>query len=316
VTTTDFGQALEVLTEAYGEHSPRLIGDPARFVLDATTVDLGAAAVGRFTCGSEVEVALPPFPTMVLIGEVVHGGFGLSDGRWDLLHRPGDVYCVPLHKGHISHCLDMTQRLVRLEPGPLASFAAALTDTAPETFRFDAISPIGPLEARYWRLTLDYVTTHLLPYDHLMALPLARAQTVHTLSTAALVVFPNSALDAATDPGRRSAGHAAPTVVRRAMDYIDLHAGEPVALGDVAAAAHSSARALQAAFRRNRDQTPGEYLRQVRLCRAHRDLQAGDPARGDTVAAIAARWGFTNPGRFARIYRQTYGHPPSDTLRQ
>ena len=43
------------------------------------------------------------------------------------------------------------------------------------------------------------------------------------------------------------------------------------------------------------------YLRRVRLDRAHRDLQAANPAV-DTVTAIAVRWGFTHAGRFSVAY--------------
>jgi hypothetical protein len=32
----------------------------------------------------------------------------------------------------------------------------------------------------------------------------------------------------------------------------------------------------------------------------------GDPALGDTVAAIAARWGFAHVGRFGTTYRQAH----------
>ncbi|WP_372460725.1 helix-turn-helix domain-containing protein [Actinomycetospora endophytica] len=48
---------------------------------------------------------------------------------------------------------------------------------------------------------------------------------------------------------------------------------------------------------------------------AHRDLEAADPTRGDTVGAIAARWGFAHPGRFAIDYRRSYGRSPGETLR-
>lgn len=40
----------------------------------------------------------------------------------------------------------------------------------------------------------------------------------------------------------------------------------------------------------------------------------GNPTTGATVAAIAARWGFTG-SRFSRHYHATYGEPPSRTLR-
>jgi AraC-like DNA-binding protein len=52
----------------------------------------------------------------------------------------------------------------------------------------------------------------------------------------------------------------------------------------------------------------------VRLDRAHHDLLTTNPSRGDTVTAIAARWGFYNSSRFAARYRHTYGVTPRDTL--
>ena len=61
---------------------------------------------------------------------------------------------------------------------------------------------------------------------------------------------------------------------------------------------------------------PPDRLRRVRLEGAHRDLVTGDPTTGDTVAAIAARWGFAKAGRFSTVYAAAYGQPPSQTLRQ
>ncbi|MGC4792182.1 helix-turn-helix transcriptional regulator [Micromonospora sp. DT178] len=63
------------------------------------------------------------------------------------------------------------------------------------------------------------------------------------------------------------------------------------------------------------DTTPMRYVRQIRLERAHRDLQAADPSTGVTVTMIARRWGFTHLGRFSTDYRAAYGSSPSHTLR-
>ncbi len=104
-------------------------------------------------------------------------------------------------------------------------------------------------------------------------------------------------------------------MLRRAVQFIDAHADHPIGLGEIAAAARIGVRGLQHAFRRYRGTTPLGYLTRVRLDRAHRALQTADPTRGDTVAAIAARWGFSNPGRFSVLYRHHYGHPPGHTLR-
>ena len=44
--------------------------------------------------------------------------------------------------------------------------------------------------------------------------------------------------------------------------------------------------------------------------RAHHDLQNAEPGNS-SVAALAARWGFTHLGRFAVEYRRRYGVPES-----
>jgi len=104
----------------------------------------------------------------------------------------------------------------------------------------------------------------------------------------------------------------APRLVRQAEDYLLAHIDRPVTLEDVAEAVGVSARALQYAFRRFRDTTPMAFLRNARLARAHRDLQAARP--GSTVTEIATRWGFTHFGRFAETYRARFGCTPRQTL--
>jgi transcriptional regulator GlxA family with amidase domain len=57
-----------------------------------------------------------------------------------------------------------------------------------------------------------------------------------------------------------------------------------------------------------------EYLRTVRMERAHRQLVDADPTT-TTVQTVAAQWGFAHTGRFSALYRRSYGRNPSDTLR-
>jgi AraC-like DNA-binding protein len=53
-----------------------------------------------------------------------------------------------------------------------------------------------------------------------------------------------------------------------------------------------------------------DWIRRRRLERCRRDLL--DPAlRAEPVAAVAARWGLTNPAHFGRLFRDAYGVPPS-----
>ncbi|WP_081314539.1 helix-turn-helix domain-containing protein [Rhodococcus pyridinivorans] len=105
---------------------------------------------------------------------------------------------------------------------------------------------------------------------------------------------------------------SAPSGLRKAVAFIEAEAARPIRLADIVAASGVGARALQYDFVRHLHTTPTRYLRSVRFERAHRELQAADPQR-ETVASIAARWGFSSPGRFATQYRSIYGRSPRVT---
>jgi transcriptional regulator GlxA family with amidase domain len=107
---------------------------------------------------------------------------------------------------------------------------------------------------------------------------------------------------------------AQPETLRRAIGFIHENAHLDVGLGDIAAAIGVTPRSVQYMFRRHLSTTPLEYLRRVRLERAHRDLLAANPAV-DTVMEIAGRWRFSHAGRFSIAYREAFGLPPSRTLR-
>lgn len=107
---------------------------------------------------------------------------------------------------------------------------------------------------------------------------------------------------------------AQPQTLRRAIAFVHENAHRDIGLSDIAAAINVTPRSVQYMFRRHLGTTPLEYLRRVRLDRAHHDLQAADPAV-DTVMEIAGRWQFGHPGRFSMAYKEAFGTPPSRTLR-
>jgi len=73
-----------------------------------------------------------------------------------------------------------------------------------------------------------------------------------------------------------------------------------------------SARTLSGGFRRFRDMTPRDFLREQRLLGVREALARADPR--DTVTTVAGRWGYVNFGIFAAICRRRFGERPSDTL--
>jgi AraC-like DNA-binding protein len=111
----------------------------------------------------------------------------------------------------------------------------------------------------------------------------------------------------------RSASAPVPGTVRRAEDYIRAHAAEPIALHEVAEAAGCSVRSLQLGFRQFRDITPTTAITRARLEAVRQALNRGEVA--GTVTDIAFQYGFSNPGRFSKLYKTAFAVSPADELR-
>jgi len=97
-------------------------------------------------------------------------------------------------------------------------------------------------------------------------------------------------------------------------EWIEAHLAEPITLGSLCAVAGVGERALQAAFRSNRGMSPMRFVAERRLAAAHQRLAQGEA--GNDVTQIAFQSGFSHLGRFASLYRQVYGEPPSRTLQR
>lgn len=106
----------------------------------------------------------------------------------------------------------------------------------------------------------------------------------------------------------------APAAVRRAEEFIEAHAGEAIAMADIAAAAGVPLRSLQEAFKRARGMTLSEAVLATRLDHFHERLKSPPP--GASVADIAFECGFGHLGRAAAAYQARFGEAPSRTLRQ
>lgn len=221
------------------------------------------------------------------------------------------VVCAPTGAALSVDWSSVDVATLRIPMAAVQRLAQTHFDVPPTRFRFARMAPVSGAAARQWQTLTRYVHHTVAGALDMSDNPLLTAQMVDTVAASALAVFPNTTMAQARSP---EPGRVAPAALRRAVAYIDGHAREPITVGDVAEAAGTTGRAVQAAFRRHLDTTPLAYQRRVRLEGAHRDLQAADPATA-TVTAIAASWGFGHGARFAQFYREQFGHTPRQTLR-
>jgi AraC-like DNA-binding protein len=109
---------------------------------------------------------------------------------------------------------------------------------------------------------------------------------------------------------------------RRHVEIIDAFEGvvtlrlsEQLTVAGISAEIGVPERTLRACCLEILGMSPGRYLRLRRLNMVRAALQCANPARG-TITELAKRYGFSELGRFATSYRQTFGEAPSATLRR
>lgn len=192
----------------------------------------------------------------------------------------------------------------------LRKAAADRLTPLPKSIRFISWHARSRAAVRAWHRALDYVAATLASSDSAQQ-PSIAAGVAPLLATALLECYPSNVTaqqDLLSDP-------AVPETLKDAVKFIHRHAAGGVGVTDVAAAVHLTPRAVQYIFRQWLDTTPTEYLRRVRLYRAHNELLSRE-CPGTTVTEVAQRWGFAHTGRFAVLYRQTYGRSPYATLKR
>ena len=308
--TKDPDEAHDYLRATYVDHAVRLSGSTEKFRFRHHVAGDDGFFVARYEHSMNCQVDTESFGYL-LVGQMLSGRLRLSTGRSEANPTSGELFVLDPAVPMQIHWDAFHAGLVRLDLAVVNRVASEITGASLKgDVQFGLARVRSPERARNWQGLVRYLTHDFLTNDLAYNSPLIHAQTMRLIAATVLDTFPNTT--ASIDPA--SGGRADAGVVHRAVAYIEEHAAEPIGVAEIAAAVPVGTRTLQDAFRRHLDTTPMTYLRRVRLEGAHARLRAADPGAGETVAAIASRWGFAHPGRFALLYRATYGCPPSETL--
>jgi AraC-like DNA-binding protein len=234
------------------------------------------------------------------------GSLSVAGGRFETVDFPVLVaHGVPC----ALECNGARFDVVSIVADVLFKVAADWQSPLPQQAHFLNWRPRSRAAVRTWHRALDYVILTLASGETAQQ-PLIVAGMAPLLAGALLECYPSNVTE------QQPTGEPAlPESLKDAVSFIHGHPTGEVGINDVAAAVHLTPRAVQYLFRRQLGTTPTEYMRRVRLSRAHQDLIAGSTSNA-TVTEIAQRWGFAHSGRFAVFYRQTYGQSPHTTLRQ
>lgn len=103
------------------------------------------------------------------------------------------------------------------------------------------------------------------------------------------------------------ARHAlAPYRLRRALDFVEAHLGDPIGVADIAGASGFSRYHFSRAFREATGRSPYAFLLEARIAAARHMLLTTQLS----LDAIAAQCGFAGTSQLSRMFKREIGVPP------
>ena len=310
VTTNEPEVAHDWLQAVYPGYRPEESNSHRGFWFRATRSVVGPSSVARlrYSTSADNNVALD---SVLLVLQPFDGHMKVRLGRDEESVTTGESVLFPAHQTVSALWDDAHVGCLCLRAADVERVAVETTGMETLTLRFTGVRPMSPGRGMRWNEGVRALMRTALHHPEITATPMIAGRWTDLLAAALLNTFPSTTL---ASHRRIPPGDAAPAVVRRAVDHIDVNAGRELTLSEIANASGTRPWSLQAAFLLHQGMTPVAYARRVRLDRAHRARQAADPER-DTVPAIAARWGFADPHRFATEYEQAYRRSPGAVLR-
>lgn len=314
--TTDPGIAEEVISSFLSPHRLSIRGHGQRFAAVGSVAEAGAVSLCLMSYGEEVRIDRPAQDDQYFAILVPMAGRVLVrlKGR-EFIASPYEslVALPPGERVSLGWSEDCRVLTLRADSSALQRALVGLSSRAEDRpLKLDSARVVG--SERYAILGAAATLMHAFAnYPSCSDLPrfLVRRLNDHALSTMLLTLTHNHTTDlygSLTPASGRS--------VRTALELLHAEDQAMYTIGELAAEAGVTVRALELAFRKDLGTTPSAYAFQIRLNRAHEELRRADLQEGTTVTRVAMKWGFAHVGRFARRYRETFGVTPSEELRR
>jgi len=308
----DVDQVRDFLGTHFTEHVLKVEGHSQQVETVLRAVSVGDVSVNYIEFAEPVEIEQTVPEPIFMIGRPLKGELEVRNGDDYISGGPPRGAVLSMNRPNLIRGFtpDLQFRVVRLERESLERQLSTWLDRElKEPVHFEFPLPADTDAGRAWWGYVEHLWTNALNGTFAVA-PLLLSEASRMTKAMLLSLQPHNY----SAQLREGASAAAPFYVRRAEDYIHVHAGESISMEDLVAVSGVSARSLYAGFRRFRGTSPMAYLKWLRLERAHADLRSASPGE-TTVKQIALRYGFAHFGHFSDAYRRKFGQPPSQTLR-
>ncbi|MGL5185158.1 AraC family transcriptional regulator [Herbaspirillum huttiense] len=306
--SSDLDEVRSMVGRVMKPHRLDLTGQGERLDARMHYTSLGDLSVSRLRYGSAVQIEPGSLDSFFLVQMPLYGMARIESGAQHIDSSAElDSVLSPQEATRMTWMAGTDQLMLRLSRSLVErTLVGYLGHPLNEPLRFEL--GFRWRECAPWQCMLSYLIDCTLQH-HDLAMHKIVVSQIEQLAASILVTSHrhNHCEDA---PARRST--ILPRHVRRAQDFLEAHAHEPVTAEQLAQAAGVSVRSLYAGFKDFLGVSPMQYLRDLRMERARAELMSGD---SNHVAGVALRWGFAHMGRFSNEYKQRYGESPSKTLR-
>lgn len=276
---------------------------------------LKGVGMGRMSYGGPVSIDPGRLESFALIQMPLRGQERIVGGCGTVVSTPGIASVVSPDLPMVMYHDDDTEKLfIRIDRAVLECHCRQhLGQEMRAPLEFDVAMALDSAAGQSWLRLVDWFYAEIdrdaTPAESALDSPLVLAQAEQMLISMLLACQRHNY----TEKLRRDPPSIAPAFVRRIESYIEEHAHEPLTIIELAAYAGVSSRSLFAGFRRFRDTTPMQHLKEVRLHRVREALRHAAPG-SVTVTSVALQWGFGHLGHFATDYKRRFGETPSETL--
>lgn len=310
--TDDLDEARDGVSRVFSPHELSIPFAGERLGTRLSHAPVGSVSINRLRYGATVDIDVGCINDFLLVMMPLAGVSEVRCGN-ESIHSTPEVASVisPALPLRMRSSHDCDQIMVRIDRALVERHCMQyLGRDLRRPIEFQLSMDLTESGGESWCGLIRYLVAELDRETGVFTSPLARAHAEQLVVATLLLAQPHRYRDDLMRPGRS----IAPAFVRRAEEYVDAHADEPLTVGDLAAHAGVSASTLFAGFREFRSNSPMAYLRQVRLQRVRVELEAA-ASSSTTITEVALRWGFTHLGRFASDYKRWFGESPSATLK-
>lgn len=310
-TSRDADEVQHEVSQIFCDHDLHIVGKAQSLNTELHFRRGKKVSYGRMLYGATVDIEPGKLNDFYLIQLPISGQESIVCGSQSVASDPKTATIIsPALEFRMRHECNAEKLFIRVERSAFEQQCAQFYGYTPhQPLNFLPAIPLhGSAATLSLKRLLEWQLTEASE-GSLFDQPLIAAQFEEALMVSLLNSLPHNQSNAQTPQGT-----IAPGYIKRAEAYIEQNAHLPLTAGEIAQHAGVSIRSLFAGFRKYRNISPMQYLKELRL--AATQAEFSEPTPDTTVTQTALRWGFAHLGQFSAIYQQRYGERPSTTLRR